>query len=130
MDIAIFITLLIISYRASKSVRNSSEILKEFKQSNILSFLVLIYPIGPLLLFTGGFIPLLILYPLAAACFIPQLVIARTQLNALNRAGTDRVNEAIGALSLASLGAIIGLVYLSAGLVMALATYNIATSYY
>jgi len=130
MDIVIFITLLVISYKASGSIRKNSEILKELDQSNILSILVFIYPVGPLLLFTGSFIPVMVLYPLVAACFVPQLVIARKQINALSCTGTDRADEAKEALSFASLGAMIGLIYLSAGMVMTLAAHSVASGYY
>jgi len=130
MDIAVFITLLIISYRSSKSIRDNSEILKEFKQSKILSVLVFVYPIGPILLFVSAGIPLMLLYLLAAACYIPQLIIAHNQKNVLNCAGTDRVDEVNRAISLASLGAIIGLLYLSAGAIITIAARNVSTGYY
>ena len=130
MHIAVFITLLVISYRSAKAIRNNSNILEEFKQSKILSILVFIYPIGPLLMYTSSVIPLVIIYPLAAACYIPQLIIARKQNEILSCTGTDRVYEVKKAISLASLGALIGLVYLSAGLIMTIATYSVSTSHY
>ena len=128
MDIAILITLLYISYKASKSLRNESEVLKEFNISNTLSFLVFIYPLGPVLLIFGAVIPHIILYPLVAACFLPQLLLAIKQKSLLELTGTDRANKAKEALSLASLGAIVGLLYLAVVLVLVFAITSVATS--
>jgi len=128
MDIAIFITLLIITYKSSKSLSDSSEIFKEFNVSRVLSVLVFIYPLGPLLLIFGSMQPHILLYLLVAACFLPQLVIARKQINALNLLGTNRVKGATDALSLAWLGAIIGLIYLAVVLIMIFSISSVATS--
>jgi len=128
MDIAILITLLFITYKSSKSLRDSSEIFKEFNVSRVLSVLVFIYPLGPLLLIFGSTQPRILLYLLVAACYLPQLVIARNQINTLSLFGTDRVKEATDALSLAWLGAIVGLIYLAVVLIIVFSVFSFATS--
>ena len=129
IDIAILITLLIVSYKSSKSIRDNTEIFSEFNLSKVLIILVFLYPFGPVLLFIfGAILPQALLYPLVAACFLPQLVISNKQSNALSLSGTDRVKEAKDALSLASLGAIIGLIYLTVVIIMTYGITSIATS--
>jgi len=128
MDIALFITLLFIAYRSSKAINNESEILNEFNISKILVFLVYIYPIGPILLVFGAVIPQAILYPIVAVCYLPQLWLAKKQSLKLESAGTNRVKELSKGISLAIIGAIVGLLYLCFIIIVSISSYYVSNT--
>ncbi|MFK5893907.1 MAG: hypothetical protein QM504_11865 [Pseudomonadota bacterium] len=130
MDIILFITLLYIAYKSSKTINNESEILKEFSISKALSFLVYIYPAGPILVIFSAVVPQVILYPIVAACYLPQLILAKKQSIILERAGTNRVKELEKGLTLAIIGAIIGLAYLCFIIIVSISSYYVSTTHY
>ena len=130
MDIALFITLLYIAYKASKSLNKEPEILNEFGISKILSLLVYIYPLGPILLIFGAVIPQIFLYPIVAGCYLPQLILAKKQSLILESVGTNRVKELENGISLAIIGAIIGLIYLGFIIIISISSHYVVSSHY
>lgn len=122
LDLAIFITLLVIALKASKAIRTQSAIFTEFEQSNVLALLVFLYPAGPIIKILGGaYFPAVMVFGLTTICYIPALVIARKQISVFQVAGTDRVRTSKDALTSVVSGAFIGLIYLSVVLVLTIA---------
>ena len=112
LDIAIFIALLVLSYMAFSALRRELAVRREFGQSSILEVLVLLFPLGPALIFIGRFfLPQAILFICVAAFFIAAFLVASRQRTALECSGTDRAKGALAATSAASLGAIVGFIY-------------------
>jgi hypothetical protein len=111
----LLISLLAIGLRSRSRLRAESDVLVEFGAPLSLATLVLLYPIAPLLIILGPFVlPSWLSYFLAIGCFVPALLRIRAANYVLERAGTDRVKMAVAAVSLASTGAITGLVYVAA----------------
>lgn len=122
LDLAIFVTLLVIAISASKAIRTQSVIFAEFEQSNVLAFMVFLFPAGPLIMIFGAAIfPAIVVFILAAICYIPALLIARRQKSAFQMAWTDRVRASREALTGVISVAFIGLIYLSVVAVLTLA---------
>ena len=122
LDLAIFITLFVIALKASNAIRTQSVIFTEFEQSNILALLVFLYPAGPIIKnLRGLYFPAVLVFGLAALCYIPALVIARKQSSVFQMAGTDRVRKSKEALTSVISGALVGLIYLSVVMVLTFA---------
>lgn len=130
INIAILITFLVIAFRASNALRKNSHIFYEYKLITSLPVLVFLYPVGPLLLLAGNLLHAFYLYPLAIFCYIPQLIIARRNSLILETAGTDRVDDAKSALTLTTLGALAGLLYLLAAMILSFSVYGLDFSNY
>lgn len=128
IDISIFIVLLYVAVKTVASIRSNSDIFIEYGQSRILSGLVLLYPVGPILLLLGREIYPSVLFSLAYMCYLPSLVVAIRQNRVFDCAGTDRVNGAKSSLSLATTGSIIGLLYISVIVVLAITISAISNS--
>jgi hypothetical protein len=112
--ITLFVALLVLAVRAFAALRRESSVRREFGQSSLLDGLVLLYPLGPLgLLFGPRFVPAPLVFLFVAALFLGTLFVASKQRTALECAGTDRVSGALEATSSATLGAIVGIVYLA-----------------
>jgi len=112
LGIALLIVLLILGIRAFLALRRESAVRSEFKQSQWLDWLVLLYPLGPIVLLIGPLLlPQIVRLTVIGAFYACVLVVASRQRTALERAGTDRVKDALSATSSASLGAIVGLIY-------------------
>jgi len=109
---ALFFALLFLGIRAFVALRRESVIRREFGQSRLLDGLVLILPLGPAALIVGPyFVPQVLPFVAAATFFTAVLVVASKQRNALECCGTDRVKGALTATSSATLGAMVGLIY-------------------
>ena len=117
----------VMAWRISTAIRRESHIFAEFNQPRSLAFLVLLFPLGPLVLFFAALLPLLA-WPLAAACFVPALVVSRQRIYVFERAGTDRVRAARTASSHAFGTSILGLSYIAIHVVLTLTFAGYAAS--
>ena len=114
IDIAMFILMVVMAVRISRAVGREKAIFEEFRQPTSLGPASLLYPLGPIVVLAGtwiiGSIAALIL---AAACFVPGLLISRSRMRAFERSGTDRTKGALEASTQAFGAALAGLLYLS-----------------
>ena len=114
LEICLLIVLLVLGVRAFIALRRESTVRKEFGQNSQLDWLTLLYPLGPAVLFIGTLLAAqIVLLVIVAAFYTYALVVASRQRNALECSGTDRVKNALSATSSASLGALVGLIYVS-----------------
>ncbi|KRA42929.1 hypothetical protein ASD72_12740 [Pseudoxanthomonas sp. Root630] len=114
LGVTLLIVLLVLGIRTFVALRRESAVRLEFKQSSQLDWLVLLYPLGPIALLIGPLlVPKAILLAAVAAFYAYILMVASRQRSALECAGTDRVKGSLSATSYASLGAIIGLIYVA-----------------
>src|SRR5690606_28917478 len=98
LDIAAFLTLLVLAIRAFAGLRRESSVRHEFGQSGSLEALVLLYPVAPIALLLGSLaLPRVLILVLAGAFFTAALLAASKQNSALERSGTDRVKSALSA---------------------------------
>lgn len=116
--IIVFSTLAI---RIAKSLKKESNIINEFNLPNYLIFLIMLYPLSPIILYIIGSSILystvdnltLVVTTLAAlACYLPGLIVAKRCLLKIDRAGTDRVRNAQNVITQAYMTAIGGIVYI------------------
>jgi Ca2+/Na+ antiporter len=120
LGISLLIVLLVLGTRAFIALRRASLVRAEFGQSLQLDYLALLYPLGPAaLLFGSLLLPQIVLLVVVAAFYAYSLVVASRQRNALECSGTDRVKEALAATSSASLGALVGLIYVGLASIIA-----------
>lgn len=128
LDIALFIVLCVLAVRAFIALRRESAIRHEFGQSAALDMLVLLYPLVPLWLLGGPYVfPRLFVFVVAAVLFVAALYVASRQRGVLERAGSDRVDQALAATSSATLGAIVGVIYVALVGVYAAFVYYMAS---
>ena len=114
-DLALLVVFVVMAYRITTGIHRESAVLQEFKQSRALIFLVLLFPLGPLIIFFGmSRLPFPFAFLAAAACYVPALVVARRSGRELETAGTDRVQRAQTLMSQAFGTALAGLVYVGA----------------
>ena len=112
IDLTLFLTLLVLGARAFRALRKDAHVLREFGRLSLLSGLVLAYPLVPLAIFLAPSpIPRVALYFAALVFFAGAFWLAAAQRNVLDRAGTDRVKRAMEGTSTASLGALVGIIY-------------------
>lgn len=112
LDLALLILFCVMAYRVIRGVRREAPVLKEFGQSQWLALVALLFPLGPLVLLFGSvWLGAVIAFPLAFACYVPALFVARNQSRALESSGTDRVQRAQSTMSQAFVTAFIGLAY-------------------
>ena len=118
LEIVLFIAFGVMAVRIARVVHAESVIFLEFKQSRSIGALVFLFPLGPLVLLIGSFrLGWLVAVVLAAACYLPALLVARRRLAAFERAGTDRVHPARSAVSQAFGTALAGLLYVAVVLI-------------
>ena len=114
LGVTLLIVLLVLGIRTFVALRRESAVRLEFKQSSQLDWLVLLYPLGPIALLIGPLlVPQAILLAAVATFYAYILMVASRQRSALECAGTDRVKGSLSATSYASLGAIVGLIYVA-----------------
>ena len=90
-------------------INQEALVFAEFRQPRTLAGLVWLYPLGPTVGFNGiAWVGPAFSLALAALCFVPATIAARRLIAAFERAGTDRVDRALGAANLAMIGAIGG----------------------
>jgi hypothetical protein len=117
LEIVLFIAFGVMAVRIARAVYTESAIFLEFKQSRSIAALVFLFPLGPIVLLLGSFrLGWLVAIVLAAACYLPGLVVAKRRLAAFERAGTDRVHPARSAVSQAFGTALAGLLYVAVAL--------------
>jgi len=123
LDIALLIVLFALGIRAFVGLRKESTVRKEFGYVRSLDWLTILYPLGPITLLVGQtFIPRLFLLIFVASFYACALLMASRQRNLLECSGTDRVRYALAATSSASLGALVGIIYVAlAGIFVLLA---------
>ena len=109
IDIALTVLFSVMAYRIATGVLRHSAVFGEFKQSRALGVLALLYPLGPLALFFLGVRLPEVAFVLAAACYVPGLLLARAHRLAFDRAGTDRVQAAMAVSTQAFGTALVGL---------------------
>ena len=111
-DIAVLVALLVVSYRIASALRREKSIAEEFHVHKGVTPLVVLYPLGPIVLLASAFVvPFPIAHILAIACFVPGMLLARSQSRRLDSAGTDRVRGIQSALTEAFGAALLGLLY-------------------
>ena len=107
-------TLFVIAFRVSRAVLREGNIFQEFNASKTLAFLVLLYPVGPIVLFI---LPIKLGWVLSAllatACYLPAMLASRRLQNIFERSGTDRTKKALSATTLAFGGSLIGVIYVA-----------------
>jgi hypothetical protein len=112
IDLALFIALLVLGIRAFLALRKSASVLREFGRSALLTGLVLAYPLAPVaILLAPSAVSRVAIYCGALLFFAGAFWFASKQRDVLDRAGTDRVKWAMEATSTASLGALVGIIY-------------------
>ncbi len=128
LDIVLLITLLAFGIRAFLNLRREADVRKEFGQSRLLDGLVLLYPLGPFVLFAGShFLPRLLLVVGVGAFFIGAWIVSSRQREALERAGTDKVKGALAATSTATVGAMIGTLYIGVVSIFSFISYAVGS---
>ena len=118
LDVFLLIVFTVVSCKLAPALLRQSAVLAEFGQSRSLVFAVATFTLGPVLLLLSPATGLAVAMPLALACYVPALVIARGQERVLQRAGTDRVNPARTAIEQTFGAALIGLVYIVVAFVL------------
>lgn len=122
IDIIIFVTFSVMAFRIAKSVRNESAIFIEFEQPKIIGWLVLLFPLGPIvyltLLYRVGWLPSLLLMTI---CYLPSFLVSKKCISVFDCAGTDGVDKAKDAAMQAYGTSIAGLVYTAVILVINIA---------
>ena len=114
LDICFLIVLSVLGVRAFVALRHESQVCSEFGQSSRLGWIALLYPLGPIIVLIGRyFVSPYIVLLVVAAFYAYALMLASRQKDALESSGTDRVKSALSATSSASLGALVGLIYLA-----------------
>lgn len=112
----------VMAYRIASAIRREAAIFTEFKQPMTLRWVVLLFPLGPLVLLTAATrFPFALAFVAAGCCYVPALLIARRQSRAFETAGTDRVKGAQAAISEAIGMGLAGLAYVAAVFVITLA---------
>ena len=126
IGLALLIILLFLGIRAFLALRRESAVRREFGQTSVLDWVVLLYPLGPLTLLLGPrWLPQIFCFIVVAAFYVGSLVLASKQRAALECSGTDRVKGALEATSSATLGAIVGVIYVCLAGIFALIAYGI-----
>lgn len=106
--------------RISKALQQEAITLEIYELPRILHVLVFLFPIGPGVMFYGSFVvPLPLSAAAALLCYVPVLLIARSQARRLQTAGTDRVSKAESALSEAFGVALVGVIFVVAATAIA-----------
>jgi len=128
LDILLILVLLVLTIRGFSALRHESIVRREFGQSGLLDVLVLLYPLGPLVLLIGPrFVPAVFVFFCAALLYAVPIFVASKQRNALECAGTDRVGNALEATSSATLGAIVGIIYVALVAIFVLLVHSLSS---
>jgi len=128
LDILLILILLVLTIRGFSALRHESIVRREFGQSGLLDVLVLLYPLGPLVLLIGPrFVPAVFVFFCAALLYAVPIFVASKQRNALECAGTDRVGNALEATSSATLGAIVGIIYVALVAIFVLLVHSLSS---
>lgn len=109
IDFVLIVFFGLMAARIAQSVRRESAIFREFNQSQSLRYVVLLFPLGPILSLTTTFrLDWWVALMLVLGCYLPGFMVARRHLSIFERAGTDRVKGAESAASQAYGTAIVG----------------------
>src|SRR5262245_45246257 len=112
VHVAIFVVFAIVTVRIAKDLSSESAVLIELNQPTSLRFAAFLFPLGPMVLLVAPWaLGFLLAAAIAAACYVPGLVLARRLSKGLESARTDRVKPAQETASEAIIAACGGLVY-------------------
>jgi hypothetical protein len=113
--------------RISKVLQSEAITLEIYDIPRTLQFLVFLFPAGPSILFYGSFFAPLAVSALAATlCYLPTLMLARSQARTLQMAGTDRVARAENAISEAFGMSLVGIIFVVAATAIAWGVKSVA----
>lgn len=122
LDFVLLVFFGVMAVRIARLVWREAAIYREFNQSLSLGYLVLLFPLGPILALTTTLrLGWLVALVLVLGCYLPAFIAARRRLSFFERAGTDRVKSAESAASQAYGTAIVGFIYTSLLLIFTLA---------
>ncbi len=122
LDFVLLVFFSVMAARIARLVWREAAIYREFNQSLSLGYLVLLFPLGPILALTTTLrLGWLVALVLVLGCYLPGFIAARRHLSFFERAGTDRVKSAESAASQAYGTAIVGFIYTSLLLIFTLA---------
>lgn len=114
LDLVLLVFFGVMAARIARLVWREAAIYREFNQSLSLGYLVLLFPLGPILALTTMLrLGWLVALVLVLACYLPGFIAARRHLSFFERAGTDRVKSAESAASQAYGTAVVGFIYTS-----------------
>ena len=112
IDIVLIIIFSYMAFNIVRAVRKEAKIYREFNQSQSISWLSLLFPLGPIVYLTTvnifGWLPAIIF---TIICYLPALFIARKRISFFDCAGTDKVKKAKNAASQTFIAATTGIVY-------------------
>jgi hypothetical protein len=111
LDVALLVFFGVMAYRIVSAVRREAPIFLEFRQSKALAMTALLFPLGPIATILLIARSPILAFTAGLACYLPSLFIARRITSALERAGTDRVQQAKAAASQAFGTALVGVIY-------------------
>ncbi len=125
-SVVLTIVFAIVALRIASSVRKEASVFREFAQSSLLGPAVLLFPLGPMILWAGaqrfGFFAL----ALGAICYLPGLILSNRSRNAFERVGNIRANEALEASHSAFVASACGLGYVVLVLIVSVASVFVA----
>ena len=122
LDFGLLIFFGVMAARIARLVWREAAIYREFNQSRALGYLVLLFPLGPILALTTALrLGWLVALVLVLGCYLPGFIAARRHLSFFERAGTDRVKSAESAATQAYGTAIVGFIYTGLLLIFTLA---------
>lgn len=102
-----------VAAKTTSAISREREVFTEFGQSDMLKLFIWLYPIP----FVVGVLPSVWLHllvfglPVSALCFVPGMVLAHTNRQKFETAGTDRVDRAERAVSMAIWTGLVGIIY-------------------
>jgi hypothetical protein len=122
-DVLVLIFFGVMSYRIFSSLRRESSLFSDYKQSQKIRLLILLFPLGPLVLFLGS----MLLHPpfshlIALCCYVPTMFVARQQTRGFETAGTDKVQNVLIVLNQAFGIGLAGLIYVAVSFVFVFGT--------
>lgn len=125
-DIVVFFFFSVMTYRICTGVYREAEIFREFRQSKLLAHVALLFPLAPLVMFSGpSRLGYPVAYVVAAGCYIPAFLVASRCGRALDVAGTDRVQRAQDSVSQANGTALLGLAYIGVTVALVFSTHTL-----
>ena len=122
LEVLVLIVISVAAIRAAITLHKSKPLFVEFQCPQVVTPLVLLFPLGPLLLLlTSRLVGLLPAAILALACFIPGLVALQRARYVFDRTGTDRTKVVQDALAVVFITGFGGVAYVVATTTIAIA---------
>lgn len=146
MDIAVFILLSLMAIHIFASTRRTIGLYSEFGVSPALGKLALLFPLGPVFLFLYSIIvqrqlipgnayavliSLTLAFAAASLCYLPAMIVAGRQLDALERTGSDRdrVRDLISNAHQSFVTALAGVIYVGINLLTTVTATSLGIVY-